>query len=133
MFRRLGVDGDEAISRGFLQGDAEFHLRWVLMKWLSLLTPRLRAIRYRVLMYFYSQLGVGVVMAPIPIGLLIPRPKPVKIVVLAVILLEPHTVGLVLVLVPLVIVPISGVVVTPVVLLILPLVVTPLLIPPILG
>jgi hypothetical protein len=78
-------------------------------------------------------------MAPIPIGLLIPGSEPVKIVVLAMILLEPHPVRLVLSAVPFMVVPVLGIAIAPrillfvsvallllpLVLLFLPLVVSP--------
>jgi hypothetical protein len=53
------------------------------------------------------------IVAPIPIGLLIPGSEPGKIIVFAVILLDPNTICLILPIVPLVIVIVSGVVISP--------------------
>jgi len=58
-------------------------------------------------------------MAPIPIGLLIPGSEPVKIVVLAMILLEPHPVRLVLITIPFMVIPVLGIAIAPRILLLL--------------
>lgn len=62
------------------------------------------------------------IMAPVPVGLLIPGAKPVKIVIFAMILLGPHPIRLVLMTVPLVVIIVPGIVITPRILLFLPLV-----------
>jgi hypothetical protein len=84
---------------------------------------RTATLKCAVLPYFDLELRVGVVMAPIPIGLLISCPQPRKIVVFAMILLRPHPIGAILMIVPLVVIIVPGVMVTPVVLLFLSLVV----------
>lgn len=62
------------------------------------------------------------IMAPVPVGLLIPGAKPLKIIVFAMILLGPHPIRLVLMIIPLVVIIVPGIVITPRILLFLPLV-----------
>jgi hypothetical protein len=75
-----------------------------------------------VLSYFDVELRVGVVVAPIPIGLLVPFLQPRKIVIFAMILLSPHAIGAIFMIVPIVVVFVSCIVVTPIILLFLPLI-----------
>jgi len=78
------------------------------------------------LSYVELEHGVGMVVAPLPIGLLIPLLKPVKVVVFAMTLLDPHAIGLILMLIPFMIVVMFGVVVTAIV---APFIVAPFVLP----
>ena len=84
---------------------------------MSTLSDRTTAFQCEALPYFDLELRVGVIVTPIPVGLLISLAQPGKIVVFSMILLTPHAIGTVLVIVPLMIVIVPGVVVTPIVLL----------------
>jgi len=66
------------------------------------------------------------IVAPVPIGFPIPILEPVKILVLAMTLLDPHTIGLILMLIPFVIIVVFGVMVTP---LLAPFIIAPFVLP----
>ena len=63
------------------------------------------------------------IVAPVPIRFPIPIFELVKIVVLTMTLLDPHAIGLILMLIPFVIIVMFGVVVTPIILLLAPFVI----------
>jgi hypothetical protein len=64
------------------------------------------------LSYLDLELGIGMVMTPVPIVLPISIPKSIEVLIFSMAFLNPHAVGLVLAVIPLVIVIVSGVMIT---------------------
>ena len=58
------------------------------------------------------QLGVGMIVTPIPVSLLIPGVQPIEIVVFTMPLLHPHVIGAVLVVIPDMVIVMLGILIT---------------------